>query len=106
MVTTGFDPVVTISTRVGPGSRLRPSVNLTFLKNKSVCKACVHSAQRTNLCFAISADLPDGTESFIPSSKPLQAEVLDNETDEKLYIVCKVRLTNHVRKSGARKCLG
>ena len=58
------------------------------------------------MCFAISADLADGTESFTPSSKPLQAEVLDNETDEKLCIVCKVPPTNHVRKSGARKCFG
>ena len=39
--------------------------------------------------------MADGTESFAPFSKPLQAaEVLDNETDEKLCNVCKVPVLN------------
>ena len=50
--------------------------------------------------------IADGTESFAPSSKPLQAEVLDNETDEKLSNVRKVPLTCHVGKSGVGKCFG
>ena len=50
--------------------------------------------------------MADGTESFAPSSKPLQAEVLDNETDEKLCNVFKVPLTYHVGKSGVGKCFG
>ena len=37
---------------------------------------------------------------------PVQAEALDNETDEKLCNVCKVPVTNHVGKSGVGKCFG